>query len=125
MSVTDDRQAISRIVDLERQVAELEQALDRITSRAQGGTGAGVGLGLLESMCLGVTSAFTEAEWVRTKDYPDTAMELLYRTGEIPEAVMREWAFLQWAVDPAYNYDVVEALDYLCWGDNPVILDSQ
>ena len=125
VSVTDDRQAISRIDDLQRQVAELEQVLDRIDSRTRGGSGAGGGLGLLESMCLGVTTAFTEADWVRTKDDPDTALELLYRTGEIPEVVMREWVFLQWAVDSASDSDVVEALDYLCWGDNPVFIGLQ
>lgn len=121
VSVTDDRQAITRIDALQKQVAELEQALNRIDSRIRGGSGAEGGLGLLQSMCVGVTTAYTEADWVRTKDDPDTALELLYRTGDIPEAVMREWVFLQWAVDSANARDVVEALDYLCWGDNPVI----
>ena len=103
----------------------MEQALNRIDSRTRGGSGTEGGLGLLESLCMGVRAAFTEAEWVRTKDDPDTALELLYRTGNIPESAMREWAFLQWAVDSAYDNDVVEALDYLCWGDNPVIIDLQ
>ena len=123
-------EASSRIAGVEKEVAELKDDVARMNSGVEGGMGAGGGLGVLESMCLGVRAAFTEDRWERNVGDPETIvaiMELLYRTGEISDVAMREWLFLQMALPIVHKTEfkrskaLVEALDQLCWGETSVI----